>query len=216
MKTVILESAESHIGYNNNRPPKKPWITSGMIEKMDQRRRWKSVNTEVGRKKYKQLNNDLRRETEKAREVYWDTACTELEELEKRNRADLVYAKVKQLTSKKGNNNSVAAIKSSNGEVLTDGNEIKTRWKEYIETLYDKNGKPTVEEMGIEKEESNLQEDCVGPEILECEVRAAVKELKNGKAVGADGVPGEFLKALGEEGMKKIVELCQKIYNEGV
>ena len=68
---------------------------------------------------------------------------------------------MKQLTSKKGNNNSVTAIKSSNGEVLTDGNEIKTRWKEYIETLYDKNGKPTVEQMGAKEEESNLQEDCV-------------------------------------------------------
>ena len=70
--------------------------------------------------------------------------------------------------------------------------------------------------MGAKEEESNLQEDCVGPEILECEVRAAVKELKNGKAVGADCVPGEFLKALGEEGMKKLTELCKKIYNEGV
>ena len=38
------------------------------------------------------------------------------------------------------------------GKLLKEPEEIRNRWKEYIETLYDKNGKPQNEEMGIELE----------------------------------------------------------------
>jgi hypothetical protein len=31
----------------------KPWITQEMISKMDERRKWKNVNTEEGRKNYR-------------------------------------------------------------------------------------------------------------------------------------------------------------------
>src|SRR5580658_4821605 len=44
----------------------------------------------------------------------------------------------------------------------------------------------------------------------------AVKEMKRNKAVGVDGIPGEFLKALGEKGTKELVEMCKKMYEEGV
>ena len=48
---------------------KKSWITGEMIDKIEERRKWKSVNTEAGRRKYKQLNNELRRITDEAREI---------------------------------------------------------------------------------------------------------------------------------------------------
>jgi hypothetical protein len=33
----------------------KPWITLEMISKMDERRKWKNVKTEEGRKNYRRL-----------------------------------------------------------------------------------------------------------------------------------------------------------------
>ena len=39
-----------------------------MIDKMEERRQWKNVNTDEGRQKYRSLNNQLRRATDKARE----------------------------------------------------------------------------------------------------------------------------------------------------
>jgi len=39
-----------------------------MIDMMEERRKWKSIHSEEGRKKYKALNNRLRRITDKARE----------------------------------------------------------------------------------------------------------------------------------------------------
>ena len=39
---------------------------------MEERRKWNNKNTEEGRKIYRQLNNELRRKTDNARETYWD------------------------------------------------------------------------------------------------------------------------------------------------
>ena len=41
---------------------RKPWITQEMLSKMDERRKWKNVNTEEGRKNYRSLRNELKRE----------------------------------------------------------------------------------------------------------------------------------------------------------
>src|SRR3989441_12985229 len=47
-------------------------------------------NDEHGRQRYKQLNNELRREAAKAKEEWWSKECAELEELDSKGRSDLV------------------------------------------------------------------------------------------------------------------------------
>ena len=44
----------------------------------------KNWNADVGRKRYRELNNELRRETDRAREQWWREECEELEELERK------------------------------------------------------------------------------------------------------------------------------------
>ena len=60
----ILDSAKKNIGIIKQVRAKKSWITGEMIDKMEERRKWKSVNTEAGRRKCKRLNNELRRITD--------------------------------------------------------------------------------------------------------------------------------------------------------
>ena len=43
-----------------------------------------NVNTEEGRKKYKLLNNQLRRVTDKAKDNWWRDHCEELEQLDRK------------------------------------------------------------------------------------------------------------------------------------
>jgi len=40
-------------------------ITQEMISKMDERRKWKNVKTEEGRRNYRRLRNELKRATQK-------------------------------------------------------------------------------------------------------------------------------------------------------
>ena len=55
---------------------RKPWITKEMISKMEERREWERINTAAGKTRYKQLNNELRRETDKAKEEWWGVNAT--------------------------------------------------------------------------------------------------------------------------------------------
>src|SRR3989442_2059974 len=61
-KEVIIGSAKKQIGYEKKDKIRKSWITENMTSKMDERRKWKSKNDEQGRQRYRQLNNELRRE----------------------------------------------------------------------------------------------------------------------------------------------------------
>ena len=49
---------------------KKPWITNVIIDKMEERRKWKKVKYTQGKNENIQLNNELRRTTDKAREKW--------------------------------------------------------------------------------------------------------------------------------------------------
>ena len=72
---------------------------------------------------------------------------------------------------------------------------MKTRWKEYIEDLYNKGEKLRLEGFPIE-DEGQIGYDERGPNLLMEEICAAMTELKSGKAAGVDDIPAEFLKLL--------------------
>src|SRR6218665_576222 len=196
LKEIILKSASrsNSIGYIKGRKPKKQWITDGMIKKMDERRKWKNVKTQEGKKKYRELNNQLRRETDKVREDWWREQCKELEEMDKRGRSDLMYARVKEVTVNERRNCKSNAIKDKDGTLLTEPEEIQRRWQEYTETLYDNHGKPKLEDMDVE-EENEVRLEAQGPALLESKIRMEITEMKNKKSTGIDNISAEMIKA---------------------
>ena len=105
-------------------------------------------------------------------------------------------------------------IKYKNGVILKESDEIKRRWREYIEDLYDKSGKPAMEDFMLESEK-DVDEDDKGPQLLDDDIESAINELKCRKAEEVDGIPVEFLKALGERGRKELVSLCRAMYVTG-
>jgi len=44
-----------------------PWVTTEMLQKVEERRKVKHMSTTEAKKEYRKLNNELRRETEKAK-----------------------------------------------------------------------------------------------------------------------------------------------------
>ena len=209
----IKEVAKEEIGFEEGRRIKKPWVTKEMLEKMNERRKFKGRSDEEGKKRYRKLNNELRRETEKAREKWLEEECQEIEELERRGRTDLMYRKVKQATwDKKRTARRNCELEGEDGEMILQEKGIVNRWKEYIEDLY--STKRNMNEEMIEQE-CEVNEEDLGPKILKEEVRLAMKEMKNGKAVGIDEIPIELLRCMGEEGLEEIVKLCNSIYIRG-
>jgi hypothetical protein len=66
IKKYLLDTMSDCMGKVEKRA-RKPWITQEIISKVDERRKWKSVSNEEGRKNYRRLNNELRRATDKAK-----------------------------------------------------------------------------------------------------------------------------------------------------
>jgi len=62
------------------------------------------------------------------------------------------------------------AINDRNGNKLTESRRIQSRWKEYIEDMYDKSSKLSSDEMKLE----SVGEDSVGPHILKVDLQYIV------------------------------------------
>jgi polyhydroxyalkanoate synthesis regulator phasin len=98
LRETIKKGAMEAFGFEKANTAKKPWITERMLENIDERRKRKSINTDEGRKAYRRLNNALRRETDKAREKWWEAISKELKEHDRIERSDLMYYEVRRLT----------------------------------------------------------------------------------------------------------------------
>ena len=88
--------------------------------------------------------------------------------------------------------------------VLTEAEEIKKRWQEYIEELYKKDLHHT------DKYDSVITH--LEPDILECELKWALGSITANKASGGDGIPVELFQVLEDDAVKLLHSMCQQIW----
>ena len=87
---------------------------------------------------------------------------------------------------------------------LTEAEDIKKRWQEYMEELYKKDlHDPDSHDDVITKFE---------PDILECEVKWALESITTNKASGGDGIPVELFQILKDDAVKVLHSICQQIW----
>ena len=87
---------------------------------------------------------------------------------------------------------------------LTEAEDIKKRWQEYTEELYKKDlHNPDNHDSMI----THLE-----PDILECEVKWALRSRTMNKASGGDGIPVELFQILKDDAVKVLYSICQQIW----
>ena len=96
VKECVLDTISDLVGKVVKRA-RKPWITQEMISKMDDRRKWKNVNTEEGRKNYRRLRNTLKGARDKAKKEYLENIRNEIMEFQRTGHYDFMYMKTKEL-----------------------------------------------------------------------------------------------------------------------
>ena len=82
----------------------------------------------------------------------------------------------------------MGSIKDRNSMDLIEAEDIEKRWQEYIEALYKKDLHDQDNHDGVI---THLE-----PDILECEVKWALKSITMNKASGDDGIPVELFQIL--------------------
>jgi hypothetical protein len=79
----------------------------------------------------------------------------------------------------------VKCIKDAIERLLTKDEDIKNRWREYFDKLFNKDSGSSSIELGISSDDLNRQ---FVRRIGESEVKDALKRMKGGKAMGPDGI----------------------------
>ena len=83
---------------------------------------------------------------------------------------------------------------------LTEAEEIKKRWQEYIVELYKKGLNDPDNHNGVITH--------LDPEILECEIKWALESITTSKASGGDGIPVELFQILKDDAVKVLHSIC--------
>ena len=88
---------------------------------------------------------------------------------------------------------------------LTEAEDTKKRWQEYIEELYKKDVYDPDNHSGMITQ--------LEPDILECEVKWGLGNITMNKASGASGgIPAELFQILKDDAVKVLHSICQQIW----
>ena len=87
---------------------------------------------------------------------------------------------------------------------LTEAENIKKRWQEYMEELYKKGLHDPDNHNGVS---THLE-----PDILECKVKWDLESITTNKASGADRIPFELFQILKDDAVKVLHSVWQQIW----
>ena len=172
-------------------------VWGGLTNSCEKKRNEKQRRNES----YKHLNAEFQRIARRDKKAFLTIQCQEIEENNRmRKTRDL-----KKIRETKGTfHATMGSIKDRNGMDLTKAEDIKKRWQEYTEELYDKDLHDPDNHNGVI---THLE-----PDILECKVKWALGSITVNKASGGDGIPLELFQILKDDAVKVLHSICQHIW----
>ena len=132
------------------------------------------------------MNAEFQRIARRHKKAFLSDQCKEIEENNRIGKTRDLFKKIRdtkgtfhaKMKDRKGQ------IKDRNGRDLTEAEDIKKRWQEYIEELYKKELHDPDNYNGVIPH--------LEPDILECEVKWALGSITTNKTSGGDGIPAEL------------------------
>ena len=210
-KKSISVAAEESIGVRKTYGGKKkstPWWTDRVKQavrlKMTTFRKWMKTRTIQARTNYVTARNEAERIKKSEKREVWRKIGNDLKE-DHAGTKKLLYSMAKNHRNDK--KETACSVKDVNNNIITEPEEVMERWREYFEEL-----------LNVGEGDRSIQEECFDDvnfeedyEVITLdEVRAAIHQMKKGKAVGEDGIPVELLDAAGP----LAVEALQVLFNE--
>ena len=177
---------------------KAKWLSEKALQIAVKRREVKSKGE---KERYKHLNAEFQRTARRDRKAFLSDQCKEIEE---NNRMGNTWDFFKKIRYTKGIFHAkMGLIKDRNGMDITEAEDIKKRWQEYMEELYKKDLHHQGNHNGVI---THLE-----PDILKCVVKWALESSTTNKASGGDGIPVELFQVLKEDAVKVLHSICQQI-----
>ena len=219
----MIETVGRVVGYRVVRRKRKngsAWWTSEVKGAVEEKKKAydrlieKNVPVEVKRKRkqeYKLCKRKVKQVIKESKEKVDDEFGRKLSEKFNENKK-LYWKEVKK--ERGGCKSGSDKVKDKEGNVLSEREAVKGRWKEYFEGLMNVENKKeaVVTCMGMEKGGARL--NVQGP-VSRREVKRAIGRLKMGKAPGVDGITAEMLRFGGEVVIDWMHLICNLAWKQG-
>jgi len=194
----------------------KKWITSETMSLVHEKRQLKTKRdrSDEMEKLYKMKCNEVRKAARTDKAKWLENQCKEIGRYHAEFKTREAYKMIKNIN--RTWQPKTTAIKDVNGKVLMNTEEIVQRWTEYCSGLYQTQlDQDTARQVIKELTEIAPPREDRDNDILEEEIRKAVKRMKNNRSPGLDGVVGEMIKYGGEGVIKELHQICKIAYREG-
>ncbi len=208
-KTATLEVAKGCIGAR--RGAKKGFVSAGTLEIIGRAR---SARLDGKRDLSRALTRDVVHSLRTDKEAQVRGLCEVTENHLWSSNPRPAYRAIRELRSSKPAPQ-CATIKAEDGVLLTEESAVRARWAEYFEQLFKANP-PAVglDTVGAVAPVANPPISCDPPTLTE--VKAAIRQLKGGKAAGCCGIHAELLKAGGDVAHESLLAVLNSSWNTGV
>ena len=185
IRDIVKETADKRVPKVKRKKVTK-WLSDEAVKIADERR---EVRNKGDDKEYRRLNAAFQRRARQDNEQSIKEKCRQIEEINKMGRTRELYREIKEMTGSYSSR--CGAMKLSTGKVVTEGKEVKEIWQQWTEELYRRDPNAT------DSFNENIYDD--EPEVMEIEVREALRHISNRKSAGCDVIPIELLKAGGRK-----------------
>ena len=214
----IVELAKEELGVSKPGKylEKESWwwnedVQQAVMEKKEAFKSWKLARLEEDgdhsqeEEEYRECNKKAKVAVAKAKEVAYEDLYKDLEE----NGASKLYKLAKTRKRRSLDIDQMKFVKDENGEILSEDDDIKKRWKEYFDMLLNTQNRRKVLDR-VDKIEGPIET------VSEEEVKQQLQKMKKGKATGPDELPIEVVKMMDELGVSWMTAVLRDIQNKGI
>ena len=148
---------------------KAKWLSEEALQIAEEK---KDAKAKGERERYIHLNAEFQRIARRDKKAFLSDQCREMEENNRMGKTGDLFKKIRD--TKETFHAKMGTVKDRNGMDLTEAEDIKKRWQEYTKELYKKDLHDSDNHNGVI---THLE-----PDILECEVKWALRSITMNKA----------------------------------
>ena len=191
---AFREAGEKVLGYKKKN--KEKWIQTRTWQKIAERKvikqkinstRSERVKDQLKRN-YTKTDREVKRLAKVDKKAYVERLADEAEEAARRQDLKTLYRITKTLSRRYINNN--VPVKDKEDNIIFNEADNITQWKEHFQTILNRPEPYVIADIPAAREDLDINIDAPTME----EVKAAIKEMKSGKAAGVDRVTAEMQK----------------------
>ena len=156
---------------------------------------------------YKAKDKEVKRRCKEDKAKWVEDKLQEAESTASKGDSKTLYRIAKDLSGRPKNH--MAPVKKANGTITSTKAEQHARWKEHFEQVLNC---PEPEIKHDFRNDDIFELDINTESVTSAEIQKAIKNLKNGKSAGIDGIPAELLKACGDVVVEQLMALCNMVW----